>query len=177
MHLSTFTDYTLRVLMYLAIAKDRLATISELAAAYGVSQNHLMKVVHQLSKSGIVESVRGKGGGIKLARQPDQIRLGSVIRASEGDAPIVECFSAERNGCRIAPVCRLNRILAQAFDSLFEALDAYTLADLTNNDQELAALMRLGAPSGRLSNETNENPTAPDRSDPTRQANDPAQGN
>ncbi|WP_150427329.1 Rrf2 family transcriptional regulator [Dechloromonas sp. CZR5] len=177
MHLSTFTDYTLRVLMYLAVAKDRLATISELATAYGVSQNHLMKVVHQLSKSGIVESVRGKGGGIKLAHQPNQIRLGGVIRASEGDAPIVECFSAERNGCRIAPACRLNHILARAFDSLFEALDTYTLADLTGNDQELAALMRLNVPSGRLPKEANGKAGNPDRSDPTRQADDPAQDN
>jgi Rrf2 family nitric oxide-sensitive transcriptional repressor len=145
MHLSTFTDYTLRVLMYLAVEKDRLATISELARSYGISENHLMKVVHQLAKSGLVESVRGKGGGIRLARKPDEIRLGGVIRASEGDTPIVECFSAEKNACRIAPACRLNRILAQAFDDLFQALDAYTLADLTGNDRELAALMQISA--------------------------------
>lgn len=177
MHLSTFTDYTLRVLMYLTVAQDRLATIAELANAYGVSQNHLMKVVHQLSRGGLVESVRGKGGGIKLARQPDQIRLGSVIRASEGDAPIVECFSAKKNGCRIAPACRLNRILDQAFDGLFQALDAYTLADLAGNDQELAALMRLSTPPSRTPYESPGKAAHPDRSDPTRQANRPAQEN
>jgi len=153
MHLSTFTDYTLRVLMYLAVEKDRLATISELARSYGISENHLMKVVHQLAKSGLVESVRGKGGGIRLARKPDEIRLGGVIRASEGDTPIVECFSAEKNACRIAPACRLNRILAQAFDDLFQALDAYTLADLTGNDRELAALMQISA---RISNSADD---------------------
>lgn len=167
MHLSTFTDYTLRVLMYLAVAQDRLATISELATAYGVSQNHLMKVVHQLSRSGLVESVRGKGGGIKLAHRPDEIRLGGVIRASEGNAPIVECFSAEKKGCRIAPACRLNRILAQAFDGLFQALDAYTLADLTSNDQELAALMQISPQPGRPPCGANRERRPRDRSDPT----------
>lgn len=143
MHLSTFTDYTLRVLMYLAITGNRLATISELASAYGISRNHLMKVVHQLSRGGLVTSVRGKGGGIKLARQPAAILLGRVIRASEGETPIVECFSKDKRGCRLAPACRLNHILADAFDGFFEALDAYTLADLINNEHELAALMQL----------------------------------
>lgn len=154
MHLSTFTDYTLRVLMYLAVEKDRLATISELARAYGISENHLMKVVHQLAKSGLLESVRGKGGGIRLARKPEEIRLGGVIRVSEGEAPIVECFSAEKNACRIAPACRLNRILKQAFDGLFQALDAYTLADLTGNDRELAALMQVSHLLGNLADGT-----------------------
>lgn len=166
MHLSTFTDYTLRVLMYLAVAKDRLVTTSELAAAYGISQNHLTKVVHQLSRSGLVDSVRGKGGGIRLARQPDEIHLGGVIRASEGHAPIVQCFSAQKNACRIAPACRLNRILAQAFDGLFQALDAYTLADLTSNDQELAALMQISTLPGRSWHGSSRETLCQDRSEP-----------
>lgn len=167
MHLSTFTDYTLRTLMYLAVAKDRLATIPELATAYGVSQNHLMKVVHQLSRAGLIESVRGKGGCIRLARQPNEIHLGGVIRVSEGNAPIVECFSAEKNGCRIAPACRLNRILAQAFDGLFQALDAYTLADLTSNHQELAALMQISPQPERPPCGVNRERRPRDRSEPT----------
>lgn len=166
MHLSTFTDYTLRVLMYLAVDKDRLATISELADAYGISQNHLTKVVHQLARAGLVTSVRGKGGGIRLARRPDEIRLGSVIRASEGNAPIVECFSAKKNACRIAPACRLNRILAQAFDGLFQALDTYTLADLTDNEQELASLMRIDTLPARPPAGSRRKAPAPQHSDP-----------
>ena len=93
MKLTTFSDYTLRVLMFLALNRDRLATIPEIAAAYGISENHLMKVVHQLGRSGVIESVRGKGGGLRLAREPEDIRLGQVVRVSEGRAPIVECLS------------------------------------------------------------------------------------
>lgn len=133
MHLTTFTDYTLRVLIYLALEPDRLATIPEMASAYGISENHLMKVVHRLARGGTIESVRGKGGGVRLARPPAEIRLGEVIRASEGDSAIVECFSETANGCRIAPVCRLSKILGDAFAGLYQSLDAFTLADLCAN--------------------------------------------
>jgi len=142
MHLTTFTDYTLRVLIYLALEPDRLATIPEMAGAYGISENHLMKVVHKLARGGTVESVRGKGGGVRLAREPGEIRLGQVIKASEGDAAIVECFSAESNRCCITPACRLTGILAEAFDALYRSLDAYTLADLCANGGELRALFK-----------------------------------
>jgi len=93
MKLTTFSDYTLRVLMFLALRDERLATIPEIAAAYGISENHLMKVVHQLARSGVIESVRGKGGGIRLAQAPQAIRIGAIVRASEGAGPIVECLS------------------------------------------------------------------------------------
>ena len=86
MRLTTFSDYTLRVLMFLALNRDRLATIPEIAAAYDISGNHLMKVVHQLARAGVIESIRGKGGGIRLAHEPQDIRLGQIIRASEGGA-------------------------------------------------------------------------------------------
>ncbi|WP_265950023.1 RrF2 family transcriptional regulator [Dechloromonas sp. A34] len=137
MHLTTFTDYTLRVLIYLALEPERLATIPEMASAYGISENHLMKVVHRLARSGTIESVRGKGGGVRLARPPAEIRLGEVIRASEGDSAIVECFSGTANSCRIAPVCRLTKILGDAFAGLYQSLDAFTLADLCTNDGEI----------------------------------------
>ena len=101
MKLTSFSDYTLRVLMFLAIDRSRLATIPEIASAYDISENHLMKVVHRLARAGIVESVRGKGGGIRLACAPEDIRLGAIVRASEGDAPIVECLSVDPRGCRI----------------------------------------------------------------------------
>ena len=121
----------------------RLATIPEIAAAYGISENHLMKVVHQLARAGIVESVRGKGGGIRLARAPDEIRLGEIVRASEGNAPIVECLSATLVACRIASPCRLKGILINAFDALYDSLDEHTLADLVSAPRALRhALIR-----------------------------------
>jgi Rrf2 family nitric oxide-sensitive transcriptional repressor len=141
MKLTTFSDYTLRVLMYLALNRERLATIPEIAAAYEISENHLMKVVHQLARSGVIESVRGKGGGIRLAREPEEIRIGQIVRVSEGAAPIVECLSEETGNCRIAPACRLSGILVRAFDALYAALDDYTLADLVHAPRGLKMLL------------------------------------
>jgi len=143
MHLTSFTDYTLRVLIYLAIEPGKLATIPEMASAYGISENHLMKVVHRLARSGVIESVRGKGGGVRLVREPGDIRLGAVIRASEGESVIVECFSPEANHCRITPACKLTRILGETFEGLYRSLDAYTLADITANSQELSCLLAI----------------------------------
>ena len=144
MRLTTFTDYTLRVLMYLALDRSRLATIPEIATAYGISQNHLMKVVHQLARSGVIESVRGKGGGVRLAREPEAIWLGQIVRASEGRVPIVECLSDDAGACRIAPACRLAAILVHAFDALYATLDEYTLADLVRAPRGLKALLGRG---------------------------------
>ncbi len=141
MRLTVFSDYTLRVLMYLALDRTRLATIPEIAAAYGISENHLMKVVHQLACAGIVETVRGKGGGLRLARAPEQIRLGQIVRATEGDAPIVECLSGDPNACRITSSCRLKGILAKAFDTLYDSLDEHTLADLVETPRALKQLL------------------------------------
>lgn len=141
MRLTTFTDYTFRVLMYLALEPKRLATIPEIAAAYGISENHLMKVVHQLGQTGVVESIRGKGGGVRLARDPQEIRLGQIVRASEGSNAVVECFSPDSNTCRIAPACRLTNILVEAFDALYESLDAYSLADLVANPKVLRRVL------------------------------------
>jgi Rrf2 family nitric oxide-sensitive transcriptional repressor len=143
MRLTVFSDYTLRVLMYLALDRARLATIPEIAAAYGISENHLMKVVHQLARAGIIESVRGKGGGIRLALAPEEIRLGEIVRASEGNAPIVECLSGDPHACRITAPCRLKGILVTAFDALYASLDQHTLADLVERPRELRrALVR-----------------------------------
>lgn len=138
MKLTTFSDYTLRVLMFLAAERDRLATIPEIAAAYEISENHLMKVVHQLARAGVIESLRGKGGGIRLARAPQEIRLGQIIRHSEGAAPIVECLSGKPVTCKIAPACRLSAILVGSFEALYSKLDEYTLADLVDQPHQLA---------------------------------------
>jgi Rrf2 family nitric oxide-sensitive transcriptional repressor len=144
MRLSTFSDYNLRVLMYLAIQPDRLATIAEIAAAHAISENHLMKVVHQLGRSGYIETVRGKGGGMRLAKAPQEIVLGEVIRQSEGDFAMVECF-AENSACRILPACRLKGILGEALSALFLVLDDYTLADLVKKPQAHLHAMQRGA--------------------------------
>ena len=141
MKLTSFSDYSLRVLMYLALNRERLATIPEIAAAYDISENHLMKVVHQLARSGVIESVRGKGGGVRLAQAPEDIRLGGIVRASEGSAPIVECLSDEVSSCRIAPACRLTAVLSRAFDALYATLDEYTLADLVQSPRGLKVLL------------------------------------
>ncbi|MDZ4251572.1 MAG: Rrf2 family transcriptional regulator [Sulfuritalea sp.] len=141
MRLTTFSDYTLRVLMFLALSRERLATIPEIAAAYEISENHLMKVVHQLARAGVIESVRGKGGGIRLAHPPEEIRLGQIVRASEGKAPIVECLADEPASCRIAPVCRLAAVLSRAFETLYTTLDEYTLADLVRTPNRLKAIL------------------------------------
>lgn len=135
MRLSTFSDYNLRVLMYLGIHPDRLATIPEIAEAHKISENHLTKVVHQLGRRGYVETVRGKGGGVRLARSPKEIVLGDVIRQSEGDILMAECF-ADESACRIQRACRLQGILVEALAAMFLVLDAYTLADLLDKPQD-----------------------------------------
>jgi len=141
MRLTTFSDYTLRVLIYLALDQTKLATIPVIAAAYGISENHLMKVVHQLACAGVVETTRGKGGGIRLALPPEEIRLGQIVKVAEGVAPIVECLGEEASACRIAPACRLSGILVRAFDALYEVLDEYTLADLVGNRRALKQVL------------------------------------
>ena len=135
MRLSTFTDYNLRVLMYLGIHPDRLATIPEIAEAHRISENHLTKVVHQLGRRGYVKTVRGKGGGVRLAMSPEEIVLGDVIRQTEGDIQMAECF-AENSTCRIQRACRLQGILVEALVAMFLVLDSYTLADLLEKPQD-----------------------------------------
>jgi len=141
MRLTTFSDYSLRVLMYLALQDDRLATIQEIANAYDISESHLMKVVHQLALTGVVETVRGKGGGLRLALDPSRIRIGQVVRQAEGDGPIVECLSGEPVTCCIAPVCKLPRALLRAFDAFYAELDRYTLADMVVRPGELKRVL------------------------------------
>lgn len=152
MKLTSYTDYTLRVLMYLALHPERLSTIQEIAHAYAISESHLTKVVHQLAKTGNVESIRGKNGGIRLARPAAEIRIGDVVRAAEGEAPIVACFEGKAL-CKIAEGCRLAGVLAQGFDALFASLNAHTLADLTAHPAPLTTALRPApvAPLARVS--------------------------
>lgn len=130
MQLTRYSDLSLRVLIYLAVRREGLATIDELASAYGISRAHLTKVVHQLGRGGFLETVRGRGGGFRLAREPEDIRVGEVIRYSEDKLDLVECFDPVRNRCCIAPACGLRGVLEEALGAFLETLDRYTLADL-----------------------------------------------
>jgi Rrf2 family nitric oxide-sensitive transcriptional repressor len=123
------TDYALRMLMYLAHQPDRLCTIAEIAQAYDISQAHLMKITHQLSLAGFIETVRGKGGGMRLAAAPAAIKLGAVVRAVEPDFALVECFGNE-NRCALTSYCRLAGVLSSALGSFLAHLDGHTLGDL-----------------------------------------------
>ena len=129
MHLTRYTDYSLRVLIYLAVQQEELATIEEIAKAYGISNAHLTKIVHQLGRAGYVETVRGRGGGLRLAQPPEKIRVGEVVRHTEAMA-LVECFDPKTSHCRIEPVCDLRAALRDALEAFLRTLDGYTLADL-----------------------------------------------
>ena len=141
MQLTYYTDYSLRVLMYLAVNCDRMVNISEIADRYGVSRNHLVKVVHNLARGRFIKSYRGKGGGIELARAAAEINIGDVVRYTEGPSKPVECFDAERNRCVIANACGLAEVIAEACDSFFATLDRYTLADLLKRRHRLTKIL------------------------------------
>ena len=141
MKLSTFTDYSLRVLIYLAAQPRQRATIAEIASAFEVSENHLTKVVHLLGKNGWLANVRGKGGGLELAMPPELIGVGTVVRQTEGASVVAECFSKDDDGCAISRVCRLRGVLGEAVQAFHAVLDRYTLADLVQNRQALAKIL------------------------------------
>lgn len=129
MQLTRFSDYSLRALIYLGLNRHRRCTIKEIAEAYGISENHLMKLVHHLGQRGFVATTRGKNGGLELARPASEINLGEVFRATEGNFHLVECF-ADTNSCPIAGPCVLSRVLDEALQAFLEVLDRHTLKDL-----------------------------------------------
>ncbi len=143
MKLTAFTDYSLRVLIYLATEPDRRATVAEISAAFDIKANHLTKVVHHLAKCGWVATVRGKGGGLVLALPAEQISIGRVVRDTEGAAMPAECFGPEQSHCAIVRSCRLKGVLAEAVDAFHAVLDRYTLADISRNRQALAGVLHV----------------------------------
>jgi Rrf2 family nitric oxide-sensitive transcriptional repressor len=143
MKLTGFTDYSLRVLIFLAAEPGRRATIAQIANTFGVSENHLTKVVHHLGKQGWIETVRGKGGGMTLAKAPKDICVGQVVRDTEGAAMPAECFADDGGGCLIAGHCRLQGVLAQAVQAFYAVLDDYTLADIARNRQVLGKILMI----------------------------------
>jgi Rrf2 family transcriptional regulator, nitric oxide-sensitive transcriptional repressor len=130
LNLTLHTDYSLRILLYLAEHTDRSVSTREISDAYGISRNHLVRVVQTLQTHSFVNAATGRNGGITLARDPASINIGEVVRQTEPNFRIVECFDLQNNTCRILPVCSLRGVLATALASFFEALDKYTLADL-----------------------------------------------
>lgn len=129
MQLTIFTDYGLRSLMYLAAHPERRCSVREIAEHYGISRNHLVKVVHRLAQLGYVDSAKGKGGGIVIAQQARQLKLGDLVRALEPNMDIVECFNKETNTCRITSGCQLKHYLFDARKAFLASLDKHTLAD------------------------------------------------
>jgi Rrf2 family nitric oxide-sensitive transcriptional repressor len=129
MQLTRFTDYSLRVLIFVGAHPDRLCTISEAAEAYRISSNHLMKVVNRLSSGGYIETVRGKGGGMRLSRAPNMINIGDVVRHMEDRFDIVECFNEKHQNCPLLPACPLRSVLVDAHRNFMATLDRHTLQD------------------------------------------------
>lgn len=145
MRITAYSDYSLRLLMYLAVSPDGRGTISEVAERYEISRAHVMKVAHQLGRAGYVETIRGRAGGLRLARPPEVIRVGEVLRLTESDFNMVPCFESGKL-CVITPSCVLKRALAEATRAFLATLDGYTLADLAAPEAALRRDLGLAAP-------------------------------
>jgi Rrf2 family nitric oxide-sensitive transcriptional repressor len=132
MRLTDYTDYTLRVLIYCASNPDRLVTIGEIADAYSISRNHLTKIVHELGRQEVLATVRGRRGGLRLMRAPSEITVGEIVRRSEPDFTMVECFDRRTNRCRLTPHCTFKRALSRALEAYFAVLDDVTIKDISS---------------------------------------------
>ncbi len=143
MRLTAFTDYCLRALIYVALKGDEIATIDEIAERYAINRNHLVKVIFRLGQLGYLDTLRGKGGGIRLAKDPAKINLGRLVRQTEDDLALVECFQGRDCLCVIEPACVLKKALHQALNAFLKTLDGYTMADLLKPSRSLARLLAL----------------------------------
>lgn len=142
MRLTLYTDYSLRVLIFLAAKpKGERSTVTEISESFRISKNHLTKVVHELGKAGFIETVRGRGGGIQLKVSPNLINVGNVVRQTEDDFQLVECFNRESNQCVLAPACQLKGVLQEALHAYLAVLDRYTIEDFVQNKDEIGMLL------------------------------------
>ncbi len=135
MQITSYTDYALRVLLYLAMSPNKQANITEIADFFDISRNHLVKVVHQLGGKGFIKTTRGKGGGLSLQQPPEMISIGEVVRSMEKHFNWVECFDPAQQRCRLLPGCGLKHLLARAGNAYLQVLDAVTLADVLLNTE------------------------------------------
>lgn len=142
MQLTQFSDYSLRALIYIALQKGP-CTIKDITKVYGISNNHMVKIIHNLSKIGLIKTIRGKNGGILMLAQPATINLGKLITQLEPHFHLVQCFNKEKANCCITPVCRLREILHEAQSAFMQVLENYTLADILHNPKELSALLNI----------------------------------
>ncbi len=150
MQLTKHTDYALRVLIYLAHKEGELSTIAEISRIYGISENHLMKIVHQLARLGYVSTLRGKGGGLKLGRSPEQINLGEVVRNTEETLHVVECLANDYDGrCRLSSACQLKSVLHEAQMVFYKYLDQHTIADLAEKRAVFAGIQFHARPASQ----------------------------
>lgn len=144
MQLKKYTDYALRVLIFTGMKTEgELASIKEISEVYSISQHHLGKIVYELNKKELIETVRGRYGGIRLAKRPKEINVGDVVRTFEQDFNLLECFDKGKGHCVISPACKLKHVLYEALEAFFHVLDQYTLKDLIVNEDELLSLMGL----------------------------------
>jgi Rrf2 family transcriptional regulator, nitric oxide-sensitive transcriptional repressor len=143
MRLTLHTDYALRVLMYVGVKEDPLSTIPEIVEHFDISRGHVMKVVHHLGRLGYLETIRGKGGGIRLARKPSQINVGAVVRDMEEELAVLGCLQGNEGYCRIEQCCVLRSALRDATNAFLAALDRYTLADLIKPRRSLSRSLAL----------------------------------
>ena len=162
MRLTNYTDYTLRMLIYLALRTEGRATIAEISAHYGIAETHLMKVAHELGVAGDIETIRGKGGGLRLARRPEAVRVGEIVRRTEPDLTIVPCF-AEHASCVIEPECVLQKAMQKALQTFLAELDRYTLADLVAPRRRLLALLDIQSSDQKHSPRAGRRPRASTR--------------
>jgi Rrf2 family nitric oxide-sensitive transcriptional repressor len=151
MRLTDYTDYSVRVMLYLAVRRDGLSTIQDISDAYGISKNHLMKVVQRLGELGWIETTRGRNGGLRLVERSESLTIGQIVRATEHDLALVACFAAghhaERDGkpcCVIQSQCGLKGVLEAARDAFFAELDRHTIGELAQPAAPLAALLGIG---------------------------------
>ena len=145
MRLTQFTDYSLRVMIYLALHPEERVTIDQLTNAYDISRHHVRSVVHNLAKLGYIESKQGKGGGITMAYTPAEISIREIVENTENDFYIVECFNPDGSACPIEPLCILKQALSKASESFLQTLDGYTIEDLIrNNKGQLVGLLKVG---------------------------------
>ena len=150
MRLTLQTDYALRMLMYLAVRQGRPCRVTDVALDYGISHNHLLKVARRLGRLGYLTTLRGRAGGIALARRPEDVNLGEVIRCMEDDFALTECMRRDGGLCAISPACRLKRIARNALEAFLGVFDGFTLADIAGNRSELVALLELSRVSEKV---------------------------